>query len=181
MALAGRAFQERGSPHEQAHLPAAQQEPEADPRVSRPHGHDRGPEHHPPSPVEGPDAPGRHHPLQAHLNAAPAPEQLERLKRSADFQRVQGHGRRIRTPHLLLVAAVGEGVCTRVGWAVSRKVGGAVQRNRVKRWLREATRAARPPASGPWDLVLIPRSEAVDAGLRVLSAEVAELFRRVGR
>ena len=87
----------------------------------------------------------------------------------------------MRSTHLLLVAASGTGTCTRVGWAVSRKVGGAVQRNRVKRWLREAVRAVRPPVAGPWDLVLIPRTEAVEAGLRVLTAEVAELFRRVAR
>lgn len=81
----------------------------------------------------------------------------------------------------MLVYAPGEAACTRVGKAVSRKVGNAVQRNRVKRWIREAVRAVPPPRGGPWDLVLIPRASAVDAGFAVLSGEVADLFRRVAR
>jgi ribonuclease P protein component len=56
-----------------------------------------------------------------------------------------------------------------------------VTRNRVKRWLREAVRAVPGPRAGPWDLVLIPRSEAADVGLVALSSEVGELFARVAR
>lgn len=69
----------------------------------------------------------------------------------------------------------------RFGLTVSRKVGTAVRRNRVKRWLREAVRAVDPPQGGPWDLVFIPRSEAVDAGYPALRDQVADLFRRVAR
>lgn len=69
---------------------------------------------------------------------------------------------------------------SRVGWAVSRKVGNAVVRNRIKRWFREAIRAV-PAPSGAWDMVLIPRSEVLAAGFVVLSREVAEIFRRVSR
>ena len=104
---------------------------------------------------------------------------LERLKRSADFQRVQGSGKRARSALLLLVYAPGEDPQSRVGWAVSRKVGNAVHRNRIKRWFREALRQTPPPKGGPWDLVLIPRSEVLDAGFSVLTAQVAEVFRRV--
>jgi ribonuclease P protein component len=68
-----------------------------------------------------------------------------------------------------------------VGLTVSRKVGGAVTRNRVKRWLREAVRAVPGPRAGPWDLVLIPRPEAAEAGLGQLSVELGELFGKVAR
>ncbi|MES2643735.1 MAG: ribonuclease P protein component [Myxococcota bacterium] len=94
---------------------------------------------------------------------------------------MQKSGRKIRSPHLLLVVCRGADPESRVGWTVSRKVGGAVTRNRVKRWLREVVRAIPGPREGPWDLVLIPRPEAGDAGLLVLQAEVADLFARISR
>lgn len=78
-----------------------------------------------------------------------------------------------------MVWAAGGGPSHRVGLTVSRKVGNAVRRNRVKRWLREAVRAVPPPAGGPWDVVLIPRAEATVAGLAVLRGEVADLFARI--
>jgi ribonuclease P protein component len=62
---------------------------------------------------------------------------------------------------------------------VSRKVGKAVQRNQVKRWLREILRQVPPPRQGPWDLVLIPNAKATEAGFFVLKEEVTGLFRKV--
>lgn len=79
----------------------------------------------------------------------------------------------------MLLVAPGTASCTRVGLAVSRKVGGAVQRNRVKRWLREAVRAVPPPRGGPWDVVLIPRAEALGVGYFGVRDQVADLFARV--
>jgi ribonuclease P protein component len=81
----------------------------------------------------------------------------------------------------MLVVCRGATADSRVGLTVSRKVGNAVQRNRVKRWLREAIRAMPGPRGGPWDLVLIPRAEARDLGFAALSLELADLFRRVPR
>ena len=80
---------------------------------------------------------------------------------------------------MLVVRGTSEG--TRVGLSVSRKVGNAVVRNRVKRWLREAVRATEPPSAGPWDVVLIARPDARDAGFEGLSGEVGDLFSRVSR
>jgi ribonuclease P protein component len=78
-----------------------------------------------------------------------------------------------------MVAAPGDAGVSRFGLAVSRKVGNAVHRNRVKRWLREAVRVVPAPRGGPWDVVIIARPEAAEAGFVTISEEVRDLFGRL--
>lgn len=103
------------------------------------------------------------------------------MKRSADFQRVQENGRRLRGPKLSLVYAPGTAECSRAGWAVRRAVGPAVQRNKVKRWLREILRVEAGPSGGPWDLVFIPQPGVLDGGFHAIRVQTVDLLRRVRR
>ena len=93
-----------------------------------------------------------------------------RLRKSADFERVQRHGKRIVGQHLLIVH-LHNVVGPRFGLAVSRKVGNAVVRNRVKRWLRQALRLQQAQA-GPRDVVVVARPSAATAGYPALYREV---------
>lgn len=104
---------------------------------------------------------------------------FSRLRRTADFRRIQGAGRKLRSTNLLVLAVRGGGAESRAGLTVSRKVGGAVVRNRVKRWLREALRAVGAPAGLRWDLVLIAHPSAATAGMQTLLAEVADVVGRL--
>ena len=84
-----------------------------------------------------------------------------RLTRSADFERVYRQGRSHGNRYFVLYAfpRSGEGEA-RLGVSVSRKVGGAVDRNRVKRLLREAVAAAEPGLPDGVDIVVVARPDA---------------------
>lgn len=64
----------------------------------------------------------------------------------------------------------------RLGIAATRKLGGAVQRNRAKRLVREMFRHNKPQTA--LDIVVIPRPELLDAGFEDLQAEFRGLLRR---
>ncbi|HVE67569.1 MAG TPA: ribonuclease P protein component [Solirubrobacteraceae bacterium] len=84
-----------------------------------------------------------------------------RLSRSADFERVYRKGRSQGNRHLV-VYAFPRGDSSdgpRLGVSVSRKVGGAVHRNRVKRLLREAFRARTDALPAGHDFVIVARPE----------------------
>jgi len=99
-----------------------------------------------------------------------------RIRKRKDFVRIQRTGVRFQGRHLMLVALSSlptkEASRGRLGLTVSRKVGGAVVRNRVKRWLRASYRgcAFRLPVSV--DAVAIARPSAAKAGFSGLSNDI---------
>jgi ribonuclease P protein component len=113
-----------------------------------------------------------------------------RLSRSAEFERVYRQGRSHGNRHFVLHAfprdrAPAEaGDAPRLGVSVSRKVGGAVERNRVKRLLREAFRAEAAGLPAELDVVIVARPDALDLvereGLAGVRAAIAELIGRAG-
>src|SRR3954462_2495373 len=83
----------------------------------------------------------------------------EHLRRPVDFKRVYDRRRSVSTDNLIVYAATNELPHNRLGLSVSRKFGGAVQRNRLRRLYREAYRLTRHQMPAGLDLVLIPRSK----------------------
>jgi ribonuclease P protein component len=102
-----------------------------------------------------------------------------RLTRSAEFSRVKSDGRAHRGALLTLgVLETGAAEPARVGFVTSRRVGGAVVRNRVRRRLREIFRQRQHALTpGVW-LVVIARPAAAAASYRALEDEWLRLGRR---
>jgi ribonuclease P protein component len=108
-----------------------------------------------------------------------------RLTRAAEFERVYRQGSSQANQHLVLYAFPTEhhdGI--RVGFSVPRKVGGAVERNRVKRLLREAC-AQRSEALGEgYDIVVVARPAVSELaqrhGLEGVQRSLDELLAKAG-
>jgi ribonuclease P protein component len=106
-----------------------------------------------------------------------------RLSRSADFDRVYREGRSHASRHLVVYAFPGgeraEGEGPRLGVSVGRKVGGAVERNRMKRLLREAFWATSSDLPENYDFVLVARPDAGELARERGEAGVQEALRDV--
>ena len=109
---------------------------------------------------------------------------MERLKRRSDFRAVAqaaGPGARVHASAFILQARAREKAGPpRVGFTVSKEVGNAVERNRVRRRLRELIRLAPPAAlSASHDYVLIGRRAALKVAFDAMMKELRGALRRI--
>ena len=105
-----------------------------------------------------------------------------RVRSSRDFQRVRRRGRSVSGQRITLGYAHREQreMPTRAGFSVSKRVGGAVERNRVKRRLREAVRKLLSAVPHGWDVILTAKPPAAQASYEALADEVRGLLVRTG-
>lgn len=107
-----------------------------------------------------------------------------RLASHVEFQAVQRRGRRVAARYVTLIGRPNDRECDRLGIVASRKVGGAVVRNRAKRRLREIFRHEQPDRAArsgrrPFDVVVIVRRELADAPFAAVSADVQGALRKL--
>jgi ribonuclease P protein component len=143
---------------DEAHLPAEQSRPQAAPRLPRQDGDRRGPQ-------------------GAERAAGARPQEAQRLasiSKRADFLAANG-GRRAATPgFVLLVRDRNDGDSSmRVGFTVTKKIGGAVVRNRMKRRFRALAREIVPMNGfAGADHVMIGRAAGVERDFALLRSEL---------
>ena len=102
-----------------------------------------------------------------------------RLLKHADFERVYKQGRRHFSPHMTVFYLVqatdaSQEKRARVGFTVGRVLGGAVERNLIKRRLREAVRLRRSKLGHAVDIVINPKKS-------ILTLEFAAVLEEVGK
>lgn len=103
-----------------------------------------------------------------------------RLTASRDFARVRRYGRTAGSPLLALYVLPNRTGEVRVGFSVSKKVGKAVVRNRVKRLMREAVRHELSELRSGQDLVFIARPAAAAATYPEIIETADFLLRKTG-
>src|SRR5687768_12351626 len=168
---------------DEAHLPAEQSRAQAASRLPRPQGDARRP--------QGPGRPPRPRPqdpvgLSAGVEPDAGPGRLPRLttlSRRADFL-AANRGKRAPMPgFVLLVRDRQDGdSAIRLGITVTRKIGGAVVRNRMKRRFRALAREILPERGVPGaDHVLIGRAGGVERDFALLRADLEQALARVAR
>jgi ribonuclease P protein component len=144
---------------DEAHLPAQQPRPQAASRVPQPHGDGRGP--------KGSERPPRARPQEA--------QRLTTISKRADFVAANA-GKRATTPGFILLVRdrKDSDPRMRVGFTVTKKIGGAVIRNRMKRRFRALARdivSAKGFAGA--DHVMIGRAKGIERDFAAMRTELA--------
>jgi ribonuclease P protein component len=96
-----------------------------------------------------------------------------RVRRRSDYLEIQRDGRRRHTPHLVLIRRAATGPRSRLGVTVSKRVGNAVVRNRVKRILRELFRTRQSELHPALDVIVIAKPGAETLTYAQAAAEFA--------
>lgn len=98
----------------------------------------------------------------------------DRLRKRFEFRRLRDQGRRVHTRSFVLLIARSEHAQSRLGITVSRQVGNAVRRNRVKRLLREAFRQQRSLFPDAADVVAIAKAGCLPLSLHEVQRELGQ-------
>src|SRR5262245_56600508 len=102
----------------------------------------------------------------------------QHIRHRSDFQDVYDRGRKIHGRTMTIFLLHRPDAITRLGIAATKKIGGAVQRNRAKRLVRELFR--RNPVPSGYDIVVVPRRAVFDASFSSLESEYVATVGRLG-
>jgi len=101
------------------------------------------------------------------------------IKKNAEYRKVYGRGKSVADRNLVLFFLENNLRISRFGFTVSRKIGNAVMRNRIRRLFRESCRLNMDKFPEGYDLVLLARRGIVGAGYRQVEESLLKLLKRV--
>ena len=104
-----------------------------------------------------------------------------RLRKHGDFEKVYRTGRRLMSAHMtvLFLPRDSDTAPARIGFTITRMMGNAVERNRMRRRLREAARLNLAVVGNAVDVVIQPKKSARTMEFASLCREVARAFERI--
>ncbi len=95
-----------------------------------------------------------------------------RLTRRSEFLNLTREGKKVHTPHFVVITKSNDMGESRLGLTISAKVGKAIVRNRIKRLVREFFRRHRHEIPSPRDIVVIARKGAGELSLDEVAGEL---------
>ncbi len=102
-----------------------------------------------------------------------------RLRKRVEFLKLSQHGRKIRTSYFIAAVSRGTEKNNRIGITVSKKVGKAVARNRIKRLVREYFRHRKDVLSGTNDISIIARKGLATLSNKQIYEKLNKLFEKI--
>ena len=102
------------------------------------------------------------------------------LKKNYEFRRLYSKGKSAASHCVVVYCRRNRAAGNRLGLTVSTKIGGAVQRNRVRRRLKEIYRLNEEKLTPGYDIVIVARVKSRYVGYHELETSVLALFRKLG-
>ena len=103
----------------------------------------------------------------------------QRMRKTWEFNVAFKMGCKFHTPHFILLRKLNKNTCSRIGLTVSRKVGKAVQRNRVKRLVREFYRNNKHLFIVSMDYSIVAKKGAADLESHLIFAELEKALKKL--
>ena len=110
------------------------------------------------------------------ISGSQALSATERIRRRVEYQEIYNRGAKTHGRYCTVFVLANPSGAGRLGIAATRKLGGAVDRNRAKRLIREVFR--RNKIAKGFDVVVIPKRDLLDASLTVLEADYRAIIER---
>lgn len=103
----------------------------------------------------------------------------DRILKRHQFRYLYNHGKKIQNNHFLVFYCENDQERTRLGITVSKKVGKAPSRNRVKRIIREFFRTNRKSITGKWDINIIAKKESAEISTERANSSLKSLLEKL--